>query len=55
MYALLLLLLLLYCCACGPQGDFRAKSFAITQCRNNAVIGRVKKESSHASVNAFLM
>uniref|UniRef100_A0A383VRU5 Tubby C-terminal domain-containing protein n=1 Tax=Tetradesmus obliquus TaxID=3088 RepID=A0A383VRU5_TETOB len=36
-------------------GDFRAKSFAITQCRSNAVIGRVKKESSHASVNAFLM
>ncbi|WIA40122.1 hypothetical protein OEZ86_013524 [Tetradesmus obliquus] len=36
-------------------GDFRAKSFAITQCRSNAVIGRVKKESSHASVNAFFM
>jgi hypothetical protein len=38
-----------------PQGDFRAKSFAITQCRSNTVIGKVKKESSHANMNAFLM
>jgi hypothetical protein len=50
------------CCSCSAfatnahlQGDFRAKSFAITQCRSKAVIGNVKKESSHANVNAFLM
>jgi hypothetical protein len=51
-YADVLLLPLFNLC---PQGDFRAKSFAITQCRSNAVIGKVKKESSHANMNAFLM